>query len=1340
MAYAQPKKQVDSDAQGIAQAPQQCSSLLSFAQQRLWFLNQLEPSKGGYNIQAALTLTGKLNVAALEQSINEILRRHEALRSIFPTLEGKPVQVIVPTLTLTVPVVDLGELPETERETKASLLAIEEAKKPFDLASGPLLRITLLRLGEEKHVLLVTMHQIVFDAGSVGVFSRELEALYEVYSTGNPSELPELPIQYRDFVDWQQQWLGSEDYQTQLAYWKQQLAGAPPVLELPTDRQRAPVQTFRGARQSLEIPLTLTSSLKSLSQQAGVTLFMTLLAAFKVLLYRYTGLEDIIVGSPIPGRNRVESEWLIGLFVNPLVLRTDLSSNPSFRELLERVRLVALGAYAHQDLPFEKLVEELQPERNLSHHPLFQVMFAFQPSPTLNLKLPDLTVSPLEVESETTTEFDLTLELKETSEGLNGYFEYNTDLFDAATLTRMTGHFQTLLEGIVANPEQRMKELPLLTTAERQTLLVEWNNTQTDYPNLLLHQLFEAQVERTPDAVAIVFEDKQLTYQELNNRANQLAHHLQALGVKPDVSKVAICVERSLEMVVGLLGILKAGGGYVPVDPAYPTERVGYMLSDAQVPVLLTLYTLVDRLPEHGAHVVCLDTDWGVIATYREENPVSKVTGDNLAYVIYTSGSTGKPKGVQLCHRSVANFLNSMGQQPGLTDQDIILAVTTISFDIAVLELYLPLIKGAKVVLASRDVAANGTKLLEMLVNSGATIMQATPATWRLLLAAGWESSPRLKILGGGEALPRELALQLSERSTSLWNVYGPTETTVWSTAYKVEASRLARSKDAPESIGRPIANTQIYLLDGHLQPVPIGVPGELHIGGAGLARGYLNRPELTDEKFIPDPFSDEPGARLYKTGDLARYLPDGNIDYIGRIDHQVKVRGFRIELGEIEAVLTQHPAVRQAVVIAREDVPGDKRLVAYMVPAQEQIPPTSELRRFLKEQLPDYMVPAAFVKLDSLPLTPNGKVDRRALPAPDLVRQEPEETWVAPRDELELQLTKIWEKVLGIQPIGVRDNLFELGGHSLLAAHLSDQIEKAFNKNLPLATIFQAPTVEQLANILRQDASSAPRLSLTAIQPNGAKPPLFLCEGVSIYRPLIPYLGPEQPLYGLVASIRDGKHGPSNRVEALAAHYIQEMRTLQPEGPYFLAGLSFGGMIAYEMAQQLVAQGHYVALVTLFDTILPDAYRVLPLHERVCFHSSKLFGLGLTYVLEQVKARLQRLKERSMRIYSKFHLGRGGPVPHTLEYFAMLELNDEAGRNYVPRVYPDQVTLFKASDRVDAATAYVDPDLGWGQLAAGGLEIYEVPGDHLTMLKEPHVQVLAEKLRDCLDKAQARS
>ncbi|BAY48986.1 amino acid adenylation domain protein [Scytonema sp. HK-05] len=1061
-----------SDGQKLATLPiervkRESELPLSFAQQRLWFLDQLDPGSPSYNISRAILLKGSLNVLALEQSFNEIVRRHEALRTSFTGVNGQPVQVIASALNITLPVVDLRQLPPEEREAEAQRLAKLQAQHSFDLSQSPLLQVTLLWLKENEHILLFTIHHIIADGWSAGVLVSEIATLYESFCVKLRSPLPELSIQYADFAIWQRQWLQTEVRSSQMAYWKQQLGGNLPVLELPSERPRPVAQTFTGKTQSWQIPKNLTEALKSLSQQEAVTLFMTLLAAFKTLLYRYTGQTDILVGSPIANRNRSEIEGLIGFFVNTLVLRTDLSGNLSFRELLRRIREVTLDAYAHQDLPFEQLVEELQPNRNLTHTPLFQVMFVLQNAAMESLKLSGLSLSPLEVETET-ARFDLTVSLTDTEQGLIGVFEYNSDLFDTATITRMQGHYQTLLEAIVANPEQRLSNLPILTLAERQQLLVDWNDTQVDYRYACIHQLFEAQVERTPDAVAVVFEEEQLTYQELNARANQVAHYLQTLGVRPEVL-VGIYVERSLEMVVGLLGILKAGGAYVPLDPSYPHERLAFILGETKVSVLLTQKKLVAVLPEHKAKVVCLDADWEEIVKQSADNLINKATTENLVYAIYTSGSTGQPKGVQITHGALVNFLSTMRLTLGLTQEDILLSVTTLSFDIAALELYVPLIVGARLVVVSREVATDGTQLLEQLADSKSTVMQATPATWRLLLAAGWDGHSQLKILCGGEALDRSLANQLLERSTQVWNLYGPTETTVWSAVQKVESNKDLNGRDSIVSIGRAIANTQIYLLDNHLQPVPIGVPGELHIGGVGLARGYFNQPELTSVKFIPNPFNQESTSRLYKTGDLARYLPDGNIEFLGRIDNQVKVRGFRIELGEIEAALNQHPGVQTSVAVVWEDEPGDKHLVAYLVLQPEQTVTTNEMRRFLAEKLPRYMVPSAFVMLEMLPLTPNGKVDRRALRAPDIAKRNIEAAFVAPHDPVEEVVAGIWVQVLGVEQVGIYDNFFDLGGHSLLATQVLSRIRHTFQIDLPLRRLFESPTVAGLAKSIQE-------------------------------------------------------------------------------------------------------------------------------------------------------------------------------------------------------------------------------------------------------------------------------
>ncbi|MEH1827041.1 MAG: amino acid adenylation domain-containing protein [Nostoc sp.] len=1070
---------------------------LSYAQQRLWFLDQLESNNASYNTSIGLRLVGTLNVAALEQSLKELIDRHEVLRTNFVTVDGQAAQIIQTQPNWTVTLVDFQHLPLTEQKTTAQKLLEQQAIEPFDLAHDALIRATLVVLSPTEQWLLVCMHHVVFDGWSIGLFVQELQALYNAYSQGQPSPLLPLPIQYADYAIWQRQWLVGEVLQNHLSYWEKQLANAPTFLPLPTDRPRPAVQTFNGSYHVFALSGELTQRLLQLSQQQGVTLFMTLLAAYNTLLYRYTGQEDILVGTPIAGRDRTELEGLIGFFVNTLVMRTDLVGNPSFNELLSRLRETAFGAYAHQDLPFEMLVEALQPERDLSHTPLFQVMFVLLNAPMSEIELTELSVSGLPI-AITTAKFDLTLSMENTPNGLFGWWEYNTDLFDSSTIERMTGHFLTLLEAIVVNPSERISQLPILTPSEQQQLLVEWNDTQVDYPqDKCIDQLFEEQVERTPDAVAVVFDNQQLTYHELNCRANQLAHYLRSLGVGADVL-VGICVERSLEMVVGLLGILKAGGAYVPLDPEYPQERLRFILEDAQVSVLLTQQHLFEKLSECQAQLISLDTNWQFISQLSQENPITDVQAINLAYVIYTSGSTGKPKGVQISHKSVSNFLSAMQQRPGITEQDTLLAVTTISFDIAALEIFLPITVGASLVIARRDVTLDGRELFDLLVKSKATIMQATPATWRLLLDSNFQFSD-LKILCGGEALPWDLVNELLARSASFWNLYGPTETTIWSSVCQLESS------ESLISIGRPINNTQIYILDQNLQPVPVGVPGELHIGGAGLAKGYLNRPELTQEKFIPNPFSGSRGAgeqgsrgekRLYKTGDLARYLPDGKIEYLGRIDNQVKIRGFRIELGEIEAALSQHPHVQASCVITREDNRGDKRLVAYIVPQPQVTLTISELRSDLKSKLPDYMVPSAIVILESLPLTPNGKIDRRALPAPE-PSSELLEKYVAPRNPIEEILSLIWQQVLKVELVGRHDNFFELGGHSLLATQLISRVRSSLKVELPLRSLFAAPTIAELSHNIQQLQQQDLELAAPPIlrRPENAEIPLSYAQ-----------------------------------------------------------------------------------------------------------------------------------------------------------------------------------------------------------------------------------------------------
>ncbi|MCH7625550.1 MAG: amino acid adenylation domain-containing protein, partial [Chloroflexi bacterium] len=946
---------------------------LSFAQQRLWFLAQLEPDSPAYNMPKAMHMRGPLNVAALQRSLNEIIARHEVMRTRYVSTDGIPTQVVADGCSIDLPVIDMTDVPGADREHELQRVMSEEAGRRFDLSTDLTLRAALIKLDLQEHVLLLTTHHIASDGWSTGVLTRELSALYAAYCEGRPSPLGDLPIQYSDYSQWQRDWLRGEVLDSQLAYWRDRLADAAFTLDLPTDRPRPAEQTYRGKRRSLLLPAALSDSLKVLSRQEGATLFMTLLAAFKTLLFRQTGQEDIVVGSPIAGRKHAETEQLIGFFVNNLVLRTDLAGDPTFVELLSRVRRHAVDAYENQDIPFEKLVEALQPKRDPSRHPLFQVMFALQNTPREEFELAGLTVSALEIESRGTP-FDLTLSVAETEGRLTTSVTYNTDLFDSLTIDRMLDQYRVLLQGIAAEPTLRISRLPLLTKEERRKIVEEWNDTRVDYPSeALVHRLFEAQVESNPDAAAVEFAEARMTYRELDRRANKLAHHLRKLGVRSEVL-VGVNLERSLDMVVAMLGILKAGGAYLPLDPAYPAERLEFMLRDANVRFVLTHSNLCEALPDTVDHVVCVDVDSRDIGNESDANPSSMVGAENLAYVIYTSGSTGRPKGVQVTHRALANCLKFFAEEPGISKTDTLLAVTTLSFDIATLELLLPLTVGARVVIVGREEASDGAGLADRLATSHATIMQATPATWRLLLQAGWRGDSSLKVLCGGDALPRDLADGLLATGAMVWNLYGPTETTIWSAIQRVEPG------EGPVPIGRPIANTRMHILDANLQPVPVGVSGHIYIGGHGLARGYLGWPELTDERFISDPLGADSASRLYMTGDLGKYLADGSIQYLGRTDNQVKLRGFRIELGEIESVLGQNASVGEAVVCVREYGSEDHRLVAYVVPADGSAFSESELRDHLRRKLPDYMVPADFVLLDALPLTPNGKVDRKAL------------------------------------------------------------------------------------------------------------------------------------------------------------------------------------------------------------------------------------------------------------------------------------------------------------------------------------------------------------------------
>ena len=1089
---------------------------LAYSQEQVWFLNELEPGNLAYHFQAMVRFTGSLDVVALQRALEAIVHRHEILRTAFVNVDGRPAQSIVAPMPVPLPTIDIGHLPEDERAGEVERLFDEQCQKAFDLQRPPLARWTLLRLAGDAHVLIHVEHHLVHDGWSYALMLRELKTLYQAFSKGEPSPLAEPAWQFADYAAWQRETMQGDALDAQLDFWRRQLAGAPAALDLPTDRPRPDALSFRGGGERFAVPTDLYAALRAFSRREKVTLFMTMVAALKALLWRYSGQEDIVIGSGMANRTRREFESVLGMFVNPVVMRTDLSGDPTFRELVHRVRDMALEAYAHQDMPFGKLVEALQVKRDPSRNPLFQVLFSFHDAAVPDLAFDGLTGEIVERHNGS-AKFDLNVicipraeqhvgdgEVSEAL-GLTVMWEYNTDLFERDTAVRLFNEYQHLLRAATAHPEQHLSQLPFLAPKDRHRLLVEWNATRAEYPGPhVLHSLIEAQVQRTPEAVAVSCEDQHLTYRELNRRANQLAHHLRHRGVGPE-TLVGIAMERSLEMVVGLVGVLKAGAAYVPIDPEYPADRVAFMLADAAIPVLLTQQHLKgapaarrrrDRsrcgVGRHRRRIGRTSpgrpgrTHYG--AQSCSDNPVNTAGPDNLAYVIYTSGSTGQPKAAMNTHRGIANRLFWMQEAFQLTAADSVLQKTPFSFDVSVWEFFWPLVTGARLVVARPGGHQDPAYLASVIAQEQITTIHFVPSMLRAFLdeAAAGSCGSLTRTICSGEALPVELQDRFFTRLPgALHNLYGPTEAAVDVTWWRCDPADARRTVP----IGRPIANTQIYLLDRYLQPVPAGAPGELYIGGVQLGRGYAHRPDLTADRFIPDPFGDTPGARLYKSGDLARYLPDGAIEFLGRIDHQVKVRGFRIELGEIESRLREHAAVREAVVVARSDASGDTRLVAYVVPAEDADLDASEplaatLRAHIERALPHFMIPSAIVSLESLPLSPNGKIDRRALPDPPAA--DDDESFVAPRTELEAQIADIWKQVLGVDRVGARDYFFDLGGHSLKAVQIRSRLSQQLGVDLPLRAAFEHPTVEQQAQLL------APlRTAALALSPSPAIPRL---------------------------------------------------------------------------------------------------------------------------------------------------------------------------------------------------------------------------------------------------------
>lgn len=1080
----------------IPRRAQEDAAPLSFAQQRLWFMQQWEPESAVYNEVVAIRLSGPLHVEALTLAVREIMRRHEVLRSTYPTVDGQAQQLIDPSVheSLTIDLIDLREVPAGEREAEMQRRIAREVQRPFHLGQEVPWRRLLLRLDEQEHIALTVMHHIITDAWSMEVFVGELTTLYAAFSTGEASPLPQTPLQYADYACWQRQRLEEGKLERQRAYWKGQLGGTLPVLELLTDAPRPAVQTFHGRRHPVVINQSLSQALQALGRREGATVFMTLLAAFKVVLSRYSGQEDVVVGTAIANRTRPELEQLLGCFVNTLALRTDLSGNPAFRDLLQRVREVTLGAYEHQDVPFEKVVEDVQVARSLRHATLCQVMFELQNVPLAEQELAGLTLRPVEVEH-TTAKFELSLCLRESGQGLNGYLEYNTDLFKGSTIERFVGHFLTVLEAVVADPGQRIADLPLLTEAELQQMLVEWNATAAPYSHeSCFHRLFEEQVKRTPEAVAVVCGREQLTFRQLNQHANQLAYYLQERGVGSE-HVVALLADRGIPFLTATLAIFKAGGTYLPLDPQHPAARLRYVLEHSRCRIILTTSAfaatinpvLEEMLAEERSQIIVLES----VPEQPRENLSTETTPLHLAYVIYTSGSTGKPKGAMVAQRGMLNHLYAKIEALQLKEIDRVAQTASQCFDISVWQFLSALLVGGQVQIFPDEVTHDPVALLTQVEQQNISILEIVPSMLRALIdLLESTGSPRPKLaalrwlISTGDILPAELCrrwLSLYPR-IPLLNAFGPTECSDDVTHHLIEVLPAQAASSMP--IGRAIGNTRLYVLDDGMKPVPIGVSGELYVGGVGVGRGYLAEAARTAEAFVPDPFSKQPGEQLYKTGDVARYLADGILEFLGRRDSQVKLRGYRIELGEIEAVLSQQPEVRECAVLAREDIPGNARLVAYVARQPEQACPAEELQSRMKEMLPEYMVPAAFVFLEALPLTPNGKLDRQSLPSPRENQLMAETTYVAPRTPIETELAAIWSQLLGVERVGIHDNFFEVGGHSLLVTQAVARIRDIFEVELPLRVLFKVSTVAELAQAIERVKARSEELRKPAVAP----------------------------------------------------------------------------------------------------------------------------------------------------------------------------------------------------------------------------------------------------------------
>ena len=1316
---------------------------LSLSQLRLWFLDAYHKGSPFYNFSFEYRILGTLNKEVLFASLAEIVRRHEALRTSIIVNGEQPLQVVNSGEDWSAELIDLSDIGGEAAKQEAKRLSYEAAKRTFDLAHGSLFRAWLLRLSPTEHLLQIVVHHIIFDGWSIKVLVKELESLYAAFAANRPSPLPELTVQYGDFSVWQRKQLEGTRLAELLAFWKKTLANLP-AFEVVPDYPRPAQQTYHGAVRPFSLRTIESQFLNTWSRRHGATLFMTLLAAVTTVLMNRTGQMDIPLATAVANRNQIEIEPLIGFFVNTLVLRIDLGGNPPFSELVDRVRDVVLAAQTSQELPFEKLVEEMQPVRDPKRNPLVQILFALQERSLAKApRFDNLEVEQLRFQSVDTTRFDLELHLWDTGKGIEGIVVYNTDLFDVASAERLSLHLQDTLSAIVADPDRRISDLPRMGHSERAEVLNEWCcGAEIGRLPYCLHEIVEQQVNRTPSRVAVQYGEQRLTYWELNQRANRLSHYLTQMGVEAEV-RVGVCLNRSLDMIVALLGVLKAGGVYVPLDPAHPQERINYVLKDAHVAVLISSGQTRGALPAPlSVCVVELDGEWEQIAAQNEANPRVKLDKGNLAYVIYTSGSTGRPKGVAIQHSNAVAF--SQWAQQVFSEDELsgVLASTSICFDLSVFEIFVPLSVGGRVIIVD-----NALDVADLSQNEHVTLINTVPSAMTELVRAKALPATLRTVNLAGEALHNALVQQIYQPGhvQRVLNLYGPSEDTTYSTY-----AGLAMGDEAGNApIGRPITNSQAFVLDEHEghQPVPVGAVGELYLGGEGLARGYLDRPDLTAERFVPNHFSSSPGGRLYRTGDRVRWLSNGTLEFLGRSDHQVKIRGYRIEFGEVEAALLTHPAVGNAVVTVQSDSAGAKQLVAYLERQPDvDAPEWNSLREHLRKSIPEYMVPAFFAVLDRLPLTPNGKVDRQALSAAAVELHSNSRSYLPPRDSCELQCAQIWEQVLGVTPIGVRDNFFELGGHSLSAFVVIIRIRKAFGCDLPISVLFERPTVEELAGILRGDTDLAAFSLLVPLQRAGTRSPFFCVHpaggNVLCFAALMRHIGRDQPFFGVQSRALAEEELVVRSLEEIAEDYVQAIRQVQPKGPYFLGGYCIGGVIVFEMARRLQQTGEQIAALVLIDSFAPDALSKeefddalalswfgrdlgMPAGKRLSIPAEELRGLRSEEAFEKV---LATAKQEEV-------LPKETEASQLRRYFHCYLANSVAAVTYEPRLYSGPITMLHARDEEDKYD--LGSSLGWRPLIDGEIEVHEIPGDHATILFEPNVQVLAERLLQVLAAAQ---